>query len=79
MWLLVSGSLVVLAPAIYSVYDVFCKQEEAVNKGESGNIRYMHKMSQLTLYVAPACTESKWSKVSDFESLMCDDRLESAA
>ena len=61
VWLLVSGSLVVLAPAIYSVYDVFCKQEEAVNKGESGNIRYMHKMLQLTLYVAPACTESKWS------------------
>jgi len=33
VWLLVSGSLVVLAPAIYSVYDVFCKQEEAVSKG----------------------------------------------
>ena len=40
VWLLVSGSLVVLAPAIYSVYDVFCKQEEAVSKGESGNIRF---------------------------------------
>ena len=35
VWLLVSGCLIMLAPAIYSLYDVFCKQEEAASKGET--------------------------------------------